>query len=288
MVGLLRDPFRLAYQGDDADKHTVDALYLGQSLVGTARLYNSVIRWHFHGIVAAKGPQQIKIHAGPPSDGSVFYAIYLMMVHGKLAVYPDFVYELAKLAIPETIKALIARRSGQDKIVEKSVDGLIELYRRHDEFAKQVHKDHVKEKKTMFRVIQNLAEMNRKPLADMSAPIGRSVRQIEHFKDTKEAIVVDEPVAEALRSPGGAQVGEEKKLTGRIVGVDTTTGSAKMLVEGDSKPTRAKITDPVLLVAENVYTHALDTQSLVSVTAKPVLKDGKISTLYISNAKPAR
>src|ERR1035437_10092920 len=172
MVGLLREPFRLAYQGGDADNHTIDALYLGQSLVGTARLYNSVIRWHFNGIIAVAGPQQIKIHAGPPKDGSLFYAIYLMMVHGKMAMYPDFIIELGKLAIPEVIKALIARRSGQEKIVEKAVDAMLEMYRRHDEFAREVHRDHVTEKKSLYGLVERLAKINRRSLADMSA-IGR-------------------------------------------------------------------------------------------------------------------
>jgi hypothetical protein len=66
--------------------------------------------------------------------------------------------------------------------------------------------------------------------------------------------------------------------------VDTITGAAKLMLVGHDHHLRTKITDPALKVPENVYTHALDTAAVVTVTAKPVLKEGVVSTLYVSDA----
>jgi hypothetical protein len=279
-------PFELEYQGGDADKHTADALYIGQSLQGTARLYNSIAGWHFHGKILTSSLQDIRVHVGPVQQGSLFYLVYLMMVHGKLALYPELFSELGKLVIPPMIKALIARRSGQNKIVEKQVDAMLEMFRRHDDFARQVHSDHVRTESRLLQLVEQLAEVNRRPLSDMTAPIGRTVKQIEHFKNSTESVIVDEATAEALRTPEGAVVGELETYSGTLKAVDTTTGACKFLMDESAKPIRAKITDPALSQPENVYTHALDTQRHVTITAKLVSKNGKVSTLYVSDAKP--
>lgn len=280
------EPFLLSYDGRDADQHTADALYIGQSIQGTARLYNSIIGWHFHGRILTPALQDIRVHVGPPKDGSLLYMIYLMMVHGKMAVYPEVFFELAQFLLPAFVKALIAKRSGQEKVVEKMADAMLEMYQRHDEFAKQVHSDHVRTQDKLLGVIEALADANRRPLADMSAPVGRTVKQVEHFKNLPQPVVVDEPIAEALRAPEGAVVGELEKYAGKLVAVDTVTGACKLLLNDSTKPIKGKITDPALSLPENVYTHALDTQSHVTVTAKPVSKNGKVSTLYVSDAKP--
>lgn len=285
MVQLRVEPYRLEYQGYDADRHTAEAIYIGQSIQGTARVYNALVNWHFTGRPVHPLAQGIKVHVGPPRDGSLLYILYLMMVHGKLPVYPELCFELAGLAIPLWLKAIIARRSGQNKEVEKAVDAMLEMYKMNTEYAKQVQADHMHDKAFLYALLEKLAVSSQKPLADMAAPIGRTVKQIEHFSGSPEPVVVDEPIAEALRSKEEAIVGDTQTMTGRIVAVDKDKGTGKLHVDGESSPTRAKITDPTLAVAENAYTHALDTEARVSVTAKPVSKGGSISTLYISDAK---
>jgi hypothetical protein len=279
------DPFKLTFEGLDADHHRADALLVGQCLVGTARAYNSVINWHFAGKPVAPSSQVIRVHVGPPEEGSLFYAIYLMMVHGKMIVFPDLFYDVAKIAIPLWFKAMIERRSGQKPAMDKTLDVIADMYARHDDFARQVHADHVREKDHLYALLEKLAVTNKKPLSDMATPIGKTVKSIEHFSDTPLPIIVDEATAEALTSKEEAVVGDVAPYKAKVLAVDTITGTAKLLIEGDLLPVRARITDPSLKVPENPYTHALDTALSVMVSAKPVLKDGVVSTLYVSDAK---
>lgn len=294
MAGTIpAEPFKLAFEGYDADAHRADAVYIGQSLQGTARTYNSIINWHFQGKPVAPQFQSIKVHVGTPERGSLFYLLYMMMVHGKMAVYPEIFFELASLSVPLVFKGIISRLSGQSKVVETVVNAMLEMDQRHHEFAMRVqadhmklHADHVADKAQLFAVIEKLALNNKKPLADMAIPVGKTVKLIEHFKDAPEPVVVDEPIAEALRSKEEAVVGDVQNFVGKFVAIDVINATGKLLLEGSAKPVAVKITDPVISIPENVYTHALDLARDVQVSAKPVSKGGSIATLYVSDAHP--
>ena len=212
------------------------------------------------------------------------YMIYLTLVHGKMPLYPELFFELAGLVVPASIKAIIASRSGQKKMLEEAVNKLHEVYDKHEDFARQVHADHVRDKDRLFGLIERFVGINGQPLSQMAAPVGRTAARLEHFEGTPQSVVVDEPTAESLRTKN-AEVGEMETYTGKILGVDKPTGTGKFLIDGEEKPVRCKITDPSLMMPKNVYTHALDSESRVSVTAKPVYKLGEISTLYVSDAK---
>ncbi|HUF45807.1 MAG TPA: hypothetical protein VMN43_10720, partial [Aestuariivirgaceae bacterium] len=95
----------------DAAEHRVDAALLGQSLQGTARLYNSVAHFWFYGDVPKRLVPTIRIAAGPPQRGSLMYFIYLIMTHGQLAVFPSLLFEFADLAMPAIVKAIFAGMS---------------------------------------------------------------------------------------------------------------------------------------------------------------------------------
>ncbi len=69
-------------------------------------------------------------------------------------------------------------------------------------------------------------------------------------------------------------------------GVDTTNGGCKVRVAGDEKVLPGKITDPALLQAGNIYTHSLDTKQEVMISAKPIVKEGEVVRLFISDGSP--
>lgn len=278
-------PFSLSYSGYDADEHTADMQQIGTSLQGTARFYNSIVNWHFVGKILRSSSQNIRVHVGPVKGGSLLYSIYLFMVHGQLPIMPELYCDVLEITFPLLARAVIAKRSGQRDMLEKAVDALKDAYDRHDDFARQVHADHVRDKAHLWGLVEKLAQENAAPLKEMSAPIGRTVRQIEHFSATMAPLIVDEPTADALTSKEEATVGDSRTYLGKVVAVDTMTGACKLLLEGDAEPVRAKITDPAVQVPSNIYTHALDTAATVEVTAKPVSKAGKLSTLYVSDAK---
>ena len=79
------------------------------------------------------------------------------------------------------------------------------------------------------------------------------------------------------------EIGELARYRAVFFGVDTINGTCKVQVNDDERILRGKITDPALPNPGNVYTHSLDTKEPVMILAKPVLKDGEIVRLFISD-----
>ena len=81
-------------------------------------------------------------------------------------------------------------------------------------------------------------------------------------------------------------VGDQQTYQVRFSMVDKSKKRCKVEIvgqEGTEIPCR--ITDPSIIVARNVYTHALDTEAVAEIQAKPVLREGRVKTLYISDGK---
>ena len=291
MADNLISPIHLKFRGMDADQQTIDAAQFGKSLQGTARFYNSIFLFWFH----AQLPKRIvappiRVHVGPPKEGSIWYIIYMMMAHGSLPLYPQLLWEMADLAIPLIVKGVFARKTGRGAELDKALDVIADLARQNTALTNTAHQGHLSDKSKMFAILQNLTAANTRALADMASPIGKSARTLTHFDDKPSLMaVLDEPTAEAFTATEEVTVGDQTVYRGKIVGVDKTTGACRFEVEGQAKDLRGKITDPSLAAIGNIYTHALDSAINVEVTAKPVYKeDGEIKTLYISDAKEVR
>lgn len=284
-IDSLIEPIGIAYEGLFADDHVVDALQLGQSIAGTAKLYNNVTNVLFHGFGTASNKNYVRVYAGPPQIGSLSYSLYLLMSHGILPLYPEVLKEFAKLAVPPLIQAIFAKRSGRSEGLERAIDTIQQMVARQDDFARMVHKDHLSEKAGMLRLIEKLAEQNAPALREMSAPVGRSTRKIVHFPNTSNSTIVDEPLALAFRSKDNIIVGDQTVYTGRIVAIDKKSGTCKILIEGNEKPIAGKITDPILRDPGNTYTQALHLHRSISLIAKPIFKDGRILRLFVSDAR---
>ena len=121
-----------------------------------------------------------------------------------------------------------------------------------------------------------LTTNNQSTFPEIAAPVGRTVKQVEHFADSPERFVIDEPVAEAFRSKEQATVCDTEILRGELLAVDKASGTCKLRQPDSDKLLRYKIIDPQLASPKNVYTHALNVGQSVEVTGKPVLKDGEV------------
>jgi hypothetical protein len=278
-------PINIKYDGLDAERHYIDGTQLACSIAGVTKLYNSIAHVAFHGGVAHPSTFHMRFYVGPIAPGSITYALYLFLVHGTLPIYPEIFSEFAEMAMPGLVKAVFARRSGQTKQVDQAVEMIREMAERADDFARMVHKDHLTEKSRLYDLVEKLTDSNRGSMKDMVAPIGRSATEITHFSRTPEEIRVDEPMAVAFRSKKEVMIGDQTAFVAKIVAVDTKTGHCKIEIDGYDSPISGKITDPALEQPGNSYTHALDTQQTVTLTAKPVFRNEEIATLYISDAR---
>lgn len=273
--GLI-EPVGLKFDGLDADQHRIDALYLGQSLAGTAKIYNSLGMLYFEGKLGTSAHSRFRVQVGPPERGSVLYLVYLLLVHGEMAVYPELLIGMAELALPEFMRAMVARKTGQEEHLGRALDIIERQSQRYHEMVRATQDNDMQTRQDLLGVIDKLVSKNGAGLAEMAAPVGRSVRGIAHVPSRSDPIEIDAPTAEALRSKDELSVGDSITLVGVVTALDVETGLFKL--ETETGQFRGTVTDPALKSAGNVYSHSLDAVERIEIVAKPTLKvDGSVS-----------
>jgi hypothetical protein len=285
MVEPLFAPIPVQYRELYTVGPLVDASELGISLQGLARLTNGVVHFYLHGdVVKDSRLYRARVFAGSPRVGSTVFDLLALLVTGELPLYAPILREVGAVVVTHIVRAVIEMAIGDHGQAERAIDHIAELAKRHDEFAQSVHEGHMGDKRWLQDRIAQLAEQSRIPLQELAKPIGSSCREIDVGDATvAEPAVIDEAEAEVLTSKEKLQVREMQQFRGVMEAVDTINGSCKIRIEGSDEVLRGKITDPALSNPENVYTRSLDLQRFIVVSAKPILKEGKISTLFISD-----
>ena len=77
-MNQIMTPFTVKYHGRRADDHVLDAIELGHSLQGTARIYNSIAHYVAYGeVLKPRQKQLVRCYAKIPREGS-YEAILVM------------------------------------------------------------------------------------------------------------------------------------------------------------------------------------------------------------------
>lgn len=278
------------YNGLDANKHLVDGVYLGRSIEGTAKLYNDALFLFENGkLPSSRSVYNSKIYMGVPQEGSLFLGFTSMVAAGQMAVYPELWGQMAEWFVPEFIKATYNKLLNKEDRVKQILEFVQNESQQNREFALEMSKMAigavVQDKAQLYNLVEKNAENNRKAARLSVEPVGRSCLSITQEKNKVSFIEIDEPSAEVIRSKEELEVTDMQKYTCQIEAVDKTNGSCRVLLTGEDKPIMGKIDDPQLQQTGNVYTHALDQDSEIVITAKTTVKKGEIQKFYISDAK---
>jgi hypothetical protein len=277
--------FTLAYRGNDADLHQLDAAQTGKSITGTAKLYNSVLHFYFHGQVPARNYRPyIRTYTRAPAAGSLDLIFLAATVYDQLNAYPPVLQKVVEFIFPKLLSAIFAKRTHRSDEMIKALEIIQEQSLHNHELAKTAIGAIISDKAQLYGLIDRLIENNRTAMAEMVAPVGTGCKTMTHFDKTPAAETIDEPLAEVMRSQEELEVGSQTQFEGVILGVDKITGACRIRLAETGLEIRGKITDPALRAPHNVYTSALDTASGVILTAKPILKYGELSKLFISDA----
>lgn len=289
----LLPPFQLAYRGNDAEKHQLDAVQAGKSIAGTARLYNSVLHFSFLGQIPARNYRPyIRTHTQAPTAGCLELTLIAATLYDQFNAYPVIVQKAVEFVFPKILKAIFASRTKQSAEMMKALEIIHDQSKQNSvivtqsiNLAQTAIGAIAADKAKLYDLVQRLTDNNRAAMSEMVAPIGYSCKTLTHFDKTPMAQVIDEPLAEAMRSQEELEVGTQAIFKGIILGVDKVTGTCRVKLAESGHEIRGKITDPALKSTHNVYTAALDTAHQVSLTAKPILRNGELLKLFISDAK---
>lgn len=158
---------------------------------------------------------------------------------------------------------------------------------RQDRFSTLVHLGHLRDNERLHGLVDDLVKRADRSMRDTAAPVGRSSGPIDIGEVELDAgITIDEPTAEVLRAKEELMVGDQRTFHVKFSAVDKSGKRCKVEILGDEgREIPCRITDPALMTTGNIYTHSLDTDAVAEIQAKPVLRDGIIRTLYISDGR---
>ncbi|MCK6450753.1 MAG: hypothetical protein L6R19_07835 [Alphaproteobacteria bacterium] len=211
--GIFR-PIPLEYAGLYADDSLVDAQQLGESLVGLSRVSNSLIHFWLAGQVS-RDPRlyQVRVYVGPPKAGSLIYEVMALMATGSLPLYAPLLCELAETVLPKIFGSVINWRIGRKAEADKMLDQIADITKSHGEFARDVHQGHLRDKAWLQEHVTKLTSLLTPALQKVPEPVGQSCRTIAFGRALVTApVVIDEPIAEVLKSKEPLEVGDMSTL----------------------------------------------------------------------------
>jgi hypothetical protein len=295
---LIFQPIQVKFDGLDATNHQIDAEQLGKSIQGTARMYNAIAYTFFNGkIPAVRSEYKFRMQTRAEFvEGSVCYTLWCAMVMGEMALYPQLYGDIADLIIPNVLKSVylkMVKREDKVKEIYTEMMGFIQEDRQREressERQQQIFANAFLQSQDRFlESIERLADNNRVPAQNSVAPIGKTATSLEHNNDTRTFLLIDEQMADAIRSKEELEVADLASYTVQIVEADKHKKGCHVLLEGYDKPIPCRISDPVILQTGNIYTQALNQDGKLRVKAKATLKNEKIKMLYISDAEEVR
>jgi hypothetical protein len=278
----------VSYRGLFADDHLVDAQQFGRSLTGISKVSNSISHFLFFGEATTEAKKfQIRFYVVPSKQNGLLQEIVAVMNIGTMPMFSPVLMKVAKTFIEITFDAVVKTILNRKSETEMALKTLDESLKRHDEFVNKVHDGQMTDKAWMQDMISHLANQNRAALREVPDPVGKSVRTMQ-IGEQSVGPIVDEPTAEVLRAHTSMEVGDMAEYDVTVEGVFKTNGACRLRVLGDDRIVPGKITDPALDNPGNIYTTALNEGLPLHVTAKPTLKDGKVHTLFVSDARLGR
>ena len=139
---------------------------------------------------------------------------------------------------------------------------------------------------SLLKIVDKLVDSNAQATKDAVRPIGTSCNTLQIGPKEEAPPVIDLPTADVIRAEGELEVSNDKTFRAKLDSVTLHTKACRVeLADNPGRFIAGKITDPQLLIPENVYTLALHKQQSLELQGKTVTKEGEIKTIYISHAR---
>lgn len=265
----------IRYDGMDADRHQIDMALLADSLRGFSRIIG--VSGNFAAtekVILHKDAFNLKVVVTHSDVHCFSLNASLQWINQN----PLITTVVGGLAV--SLVTYICQRAAGNRAEMKQLRGALDTAIRE-----LGHKDQPTIDR-LLTTIDKMADGLRPAVRQAVAPVGQTAATVT-IADVKSnpVGVFGSLEKEAIMSDSPTTVGEESAYNVLITEMDTETGSCKVSLD-PSEPDRisARITDPAFLVPNNPYAVALAARSWLRVTAKPIIKDGEIDKLFISNS----
>lgn len=290
-------PFSVTYDGNDADKHIISARQLGESIIGASNLYTATAHYCMFGTIP-KGnyKKELQCFAKPAKEKCFEYQVFIAAIASEYALHGEIYKDGLGFLFSRTIEAIrkIWLKPGDTiKVTEELVELMKEQSRNNTAIQTVLANGLIKSNDNLASLhgklidtLPEIAGLTRSQGRMLVSPVGNTCTSITQFSETDEKILITEAEAEVIRGGDEMEVDEMQQfICKRIKEVNELNGHCILEIDGFDELIIGKIGDPALESPNNVYTKALNNHSQFTISAKPVLKNGLLHKLFISDAR---
>lgn len=288
-------PFLVRYDGADADLGLLDGEALGESIAGASRLYTATAHYVIDGMIPRRNyRKRYRSYARPASPGSWDQIWFIgPAIAGEYAIHAQL-YNTATSwvfgKIIGTIKDIWTRPRDAERVIQILSETMQEHARLNADVQQTLAAGLVRANDNLASLhsqligtLPDLADATREHGRRFVAPVGKTCAEIRQLTSAPSEVLITESDAEVIRGETELEVDPMAEFTiNRISEINLRTGHC-VLETDDGAIVPGKITDPVLSVADNTYTRALNEHASFKVQAKAVRQGDTIRRLYISN-----
>lgn len=275
--------FLVRYDGIDAETHTINLRYFGQSLTGIDRIISIGVTTFEQGELPKSRFKTPPIAlASVPREGSFEVQILLE----ALGMSP-YLHQISVAYIPELLRlwtsGVILSVGGRRTESMKNFMRILELKEQSDK-----RKDDI-----IFQLAQNNHEAHMALLQrtndyakDALAPVDKSCRTMS-VSNGDQISEFDAATAYAVRSNTLLDVGPLETVQVKVDGLFRNKKQLKVFHPDEPfRVVTAHVRDPLFESEPNVYLEAMLRRSAITISCKVARKDGRIQCLYIMDASP--
>ena len=270
----------IRYDGMDATRHQIDMADLAESMNGFSKILTTAGNFLLTGnYVKHRDAMAVRMLVGVPEE----HCFHLTAALNWVSQNPLIASSLGPVfgSVITYIFTRSANKREEMRNLRLALETAIrELGHRDDAQVSRVLD-------TVDRMTDSLRGAARLAVS----PIGRTASKLTvgDADPSGSRVVIEQPERDAIFSSDDLEVGSVIENEIFITELDLINGSCKFNFAGDSgKRIAGRITDPALMVPRNPYTTALTDKISIRVVGKPLLKNGDIDRLVISDSLPPK
>ena len=284
------EPIVLKLEGSIADTHKIDAFQLAETITGFGQVIGHSLYLLQRLEVAGKRQRvkDLQILAKPPEAGSVELMYVVEAVRDLSPIFIEPFLRHRTELLWRMVGSAFLLNSGRKSEAMQIAEILIEYLESRDEKeAAQRSEERAKDERVIHNLIEGNAQRCQGGCKNAVASIGKTSRQLNiPFKSHN--IEINEGDASKIRASAEESIGPEGSFRCLMDGIIEHNRTIKIQIENSPEEGNyitANVEDSSFGQTDNPYITALNTKRPIIVNAKPVLKEGEIVRLIISEAE---
>lgn len=273
-VSQIGTPIFIRYDGLDADAHVVEISDLATSLKGLGRILTVVGTFAVNQkLMERSSARPVRIVAGPPRDGCVTFQLAMTWLDQHQFIGAT-VSGMAVLLVGYVFKRAAGQKEEMKHLREALEVAIRELGHRDEPIIAR-----------LLDTVDRMADVLKPAARQAVAPVGRTAGTLTVGEggSAGRQVVVDKAERDAIDAASPIEIGPEETIGFLFTEMNLDSRTCKVSTDL-ANPARyaADITDPEILTPHNAYADAFAAQRMLTVRAKPTLRDGAVERWYIS------